>query len=139
MFRKLSFLIIIFSFLFLKSAYAGKGDIVFVEANVDLQSNGVAVVAYTVQWRVLSGELHGFYFQKGARSHIDKVSSESYAVDSSGKRYALDISTASGGKLDIVLANGRGVSAGTVTYVFSFLTDLAKAGYVDYTTSSDED
>lgn len=43
-------------------AFVGKGDIVFVETEVDLQPTGAAVVAYTVQYRVLSGTLHGFYF-----------------------------------------------------------------------------
>lgn len=35
---------------------------VFVAAEVDLRADGTAVLAYTVQWQVISGELHGFYF-----------------------------------------------------------------------------
>ncbi len=34
---------------------AGRGEIVFVETDVDLRGDGSAVVMYTVQWKVLSG------------------------------------------------------------------------------------
>ncbi len=70
---------------------AGKGEINFVETDVDLRRDGSAVVAYTVQWRVLSGELHGFYFEGNERLRVRKHSSESYATDSSGRRYGLRI------------------------------------------------
>ncbi|MBD3243797.1 MAG: hypothetical protein GF331_24610, partial [Chitinivibrionales bacterium] len=66
---------------------AGKGEITFVEAAVDLQASGRAVVAYTVQWRVLSGELHGFYFSGNDRLDIRRFSSQSYAVDSKARKY----------------------------------------------------
>ena len=42
---------------------AGKGRITFVETAVDLKADGTAVVGYWVRWQVVSGELHGFYFQ----------------------------------------------------------------------------
>ena len=74
------------------TVYAGTGEIVFVETQVDLSRDGSAVVAYTVQWRVVSGVLHGFYFQGNDQLRIDTMSSDSYAVDSQGNRYGLSIS-----------------------------------------------
>ena len=121
----------------ISSAWAGKGQIVFVETAVDLQATGKAVVAYTVQWQVISGELHGFYFQGNDQLVIQKMSSDSYAVDSAGNRYALDISPVSGDMWDIILADGQGVGSGTVTYVFYFETDFAEAGYLAPTTAED--
>ena len=67
-------------------------------------------MAYTVQWRVLSGELHGFYFEGNDRLRVGTVSQDSYAVDSRGKRYALDVTRVAKGKWDIVLDRGEGVS-----------------------------
>ena len=49
---------------------AGRGEIGFVETAVDLRTDGQAVVAYTVQWRVLEGDLHGFYFSGNARLRV---------------------------------------------------------------------
>jgi len=111
-------------------AFAGKGEIRFVETDVDLREDGSAVVAYTVQWTVLSGELHGFYFQGNDRLRVGAVAEESYAVDSAGRRYGLSIEKVASDKWDIVLARGAGVSSGTVTYVFYFETSFARAGYV---------
>ncbi|MBD3305455.1 hypothetical protein GF348_03705, partial [candidate division KSB3 bacterium] len=117
--------------------WAGKGEINFVETAVDLHPTGAAVVAYTVQWQVISGELHGFYFQGNDRLRVNKISDQSYAVDSAGNRYALDISNVGGGKWDIILADGQGVASGTVTYVFYFETDFAEADYLAATTTDD--
>ncbi|MDQ1351455.1 MAG: hypothetical protein QG657_1757, partial [Acidobacteriota bacterium] len=116
---------------------AGTGEILFVETDVDLQANGSAVVAYTVQWRVLSGEFHGFYFQGNDRLRVERFSSDSYAVDSEGNKYNLDINAMGGDKWDIILANGKGVPNGTVTYVFYFSTNFAAAGYLAPTTSAE--
>lgn len=66
---------------------AGTGEVVFVEALVDLASDGSAVVAYTVQWEVVSGDLHGFYFEEQDNLRIGTVSTDSYALDSEGRRY----------------------------------------------------
>ena len=106
---------------------AGQGRISFVETVVDLRENGAAVVGYTVQWQVLSGELHGFYFEGNDRLKVGMIPADSYAVDGLEMKYKLDISYVSGGKWDIVLANGQGVGQGTVTYVFFFKTDFTKA------------
>jgi hypothetical protein len=116
---------------------AGTGEILFVETDVDLQANGSAVVAYTVQWRVLSGEFHGFYFEGNDRLRIGRFSSDSYALDAEGNKYSLDITTVGSDKWDIVLANGKGIPNGTVTYVFYFSTDFAAAGYLAPTTSAE--
>ena len=140
--KRLFFLALIVSgicFLFWRppSAHAGTGEVVFVEAQVDLSKDGSAVLAYTVQWRVVSGVLHGFYFEEQDKLRIGTISADSYAVDSQGNRYSLDISEVSDNKLDIVLAKGQGVSSGTVTYIFFFSTNFADAGYVAPTTSSE--
>ncbi len=118
-------------------ALAGKGEIVFVETQVDLSSTGAAVVAYTVQYRVISGTMHGFYFEGNDRLRVRAVSEDSYALNASGKRYKLAISPAGGGKWDIVLAGGAGVSKGTLTYVFYFATDFAEAGYLAETATAE--
>ena len=116
--------LVLFSSILLQTLLAGKGQILFVETEVDLKQNGEAVVGYTVQWHVLSGELHGFYFEGNDRLKVGMVSGDSYAVDSSEKIYKLDISYVGSGKWDIVMANGQGVSHGTVTYVFYFITNF---------------
>ena len=72
-------------------ALAGSGDITLVEADVELNADGSAVVIYTVQWQVTSGEFHGFYFEGNENLRIDRFSDDSYAVDSDGNEYALDI------------------------------------------------
>ena len=118
-------------------ALAGKGEIVFVETHVDLQATGKAVVAYAVQYRVVSGEMHGFYFKGNDRLKVSVLSKDSYALDSANKKYKLNITPKSGGKWDIVLAGGKGVSSGTLTYVFYFSTDFARAGYLAKTTAED--
>ncbi len=43
-------------------AVAGKGVPTFAEVAVDLGSDGRASVEYTVAYRVVEGEFHGFYF-----------------------------------------------------------------------------
>ena len=89
-------------------AVAGKGEIRFVETDVDLRADGSAVVAYTVQWAVLSGELHGFYFQGNDRLRVGRVADDSFAVDSDGNRYGLSIDKVASDTWDIVLADGQG-------------------------------
>src|SRR5665811_452097 len=121
------FLIIIFAG-FASPALAGTGEINFVETVVELSPDGTGVVSYAIQWHVLSGELHGFYFQPS--EPITIFSEDSFASDSSGRRYALDVSDVASDKLDIILADGQGVSSGDVTYEFWYGTDFAGAGYV---------
>jgi hypothetical protein len=118
-------------------AMAGKGRIRFIETDVDLRADGSAVVMNTVQWQVLSGELHGFYFEGLDRLPVYRFASDSHAVDSRGNRYGLDISRVGSGRWDIVLANGAGVGSGSVTYRFWFETDFAVAGYLTPTRSAE--
>ncbi|MFQ5507340.1 MAG: hypothetical protein ACE5F1_21450 [Planctomycetota bacterium] len=92
-------------------------------------------MAYTVQWAVLSGELHGFYFRSEDRLRIGMAADTAYALDQNGRRYGLSITPLGGRKWDIVLAGGAGVSSGTVTYFFAFETDFARAGYLAPATS----
>ncbi|MHC4992577.1 MAG: hypothetical protein ACYTGC_16525, partial [Planctomycetota bacterium] len=124
-------------FISLAPAIAGRGEIRFVETDIDLRADGSAVVAYTVQWAVVSGELHGFYFEGNDRLRVSMVGRDAFAVDSDANRYELDIKPVGGGNWDIVLAEGRGVGSGTVTYVFAFQTSFAEAGYVAPTTTDD--
>ena len=133
--KKLFFTSLLFIFLIPKMTFAGKGEINFIETDVDLSSNGAAVIAYTIQWKVISGDFHGFYFQKDRKLTANKVSDNCYAIDSEKNKYSLDILQVSGGKWDIVLANGKGISRGDITYVFYFTTDFSKGGYVAKTTS----
>ena len=117
------------------SAFAGKGTVSSVETVVDLQDNGKARVTYMVQWKVTKGEFHGFYFGGNDRLEIQNFESPSYAYDSSNRRYGLSISPTDGLRWDIVLSDGQGVRSGTVTYVFSFITDFAQAKYLISTRS----
>jgi hypothetical protein len=110
--------------------FAGKGSINFVETTVRLAEDGAAIVGYTMQYRVVSGELHGFYFSGNDRLKIQAFATESYAIDDFGNRYDLDISKVGSDKWDIILANNAGVSSGTVTYFFYFSTHFNKAGYL---------
>jgi hypothetical protein len=116
----------------------GTGEVRFVETSVDLRGDGTAVVRYTVQWQVLRGEMHGFYFEGNDRLRVSMLSAGSRAVDSRGRQYDLSIREVSRGRWDIILANGAGVSSGTLTYVFAFETDFASAGYVGPTTSAED-
>ena len=43
-----------------------KGEVFFVETDVELNSDGSAVVAYTVQWRVIGDRMRGFLFSGNA-------------------------------------------------------------------------
>ena len=52
MIKKIILFVLIFLSFFTVFAFAGKGEIPFVETQVDLQATGKAVVAYTVQYRV---------------------------------------------------------------------------------------
>ena len=56
--------------------FAGKGEIKSVETTVAFQSDGKAIVNYLVKWNVLSGELHGFYFQGNDKLRVNKFLKE---------------------------------------------------------------
>jgi len=127
-----------FACLALAPATQGPGEISFVETSVDLRRDGSAVVLYTVQWSVVRGEFHGFYFEGNDRLAVRMAAAEAYAVDDRGQRYDLSISLVSEGRWDIVLAGGLGVSAGRqLTFVFAFATNFVDAGYVAPTTAED--
>ncbi len=72
-------------------AYAGKGEIRFVETSVDLRADGSAVVMYEIQWQVNSGEMHGFYFQGNDKLRVAMSKDQSTAMDSDGNRYKLNL------------------------------------------------
>ncbi|NJK97457.1 MAG: hypothetical protein HC905_23405 [Bacteroidales bacterium] len=117
--------------------WAGTGTINFVETTVELKTNGEATVAYTVQYEVLDGELHGFYFSGLDKLPVFGFYDESYAVDDKGNRYKLSISETGNGVWDIVLADGIGISSGNVTYVFYFTTNFNEAQYLVNTQAND--
>ena len=104
----------------------GPGGIQFVETSVDLRADGSAVVLYAVQWAVVRGEMHGFYFEGNDRLVVERFDANSYALDNNGQRYDLSISEVSRGRWDIVLAGGQGVSSGTLTFFFSFQTNFKR-------------
>jgi hypothetical protein len=132
--RSSLFLLLLLSF----SAHAGKGEIDFVETTVDLKADGSAVVLYQVQWLVTSGEMHGFYFEGNGALKVGMAVDQAGAVDSLGNKFRLDLRKMSGGKWDVLLANGKGVPTGqTVTYNLPFRTNFYSAGYVGETTAED--
>ena len=96
---------ILFFMLLTFNLFAGSGTINFVETTVELTKTGEANVAYVVQYKVLSGEMHGFYFQGNERLVIDEFSDESYATDDFGNRYKLDISKVSSDMWDITFSS----------------------------------
>lgn len=87
----------------------------FVKTKVDFLANGSAVVPYSVQWRVLSGELHGFYFHATDRLPIERFFKNSYAVDEQRNRYVLAIKRVNNETEAIVIASGKGIGAESVT------------------------
>jgi len=131
-------LILFFLFVF-TTVYAGSGVINFVETTVELSESGEATVKYIVQYRVVSGEMHGFYFSGNDKLEIKGFLKESYATDDFGNKYGLDISHVTGDKWDIILADGKGVANGNITYIFYFTTDFAQAGYLANTISNEGD
>ncbi|MGD9493629.1 MAG: hypothetical protein AB7V36_09785 [Bacteroidales bacterium] len=115
--------------------FAGTGKVDFIECTVDLQPSGKAVIGYCVRYTVVEGELHGFYFSGLDRLEIESFSDKNYAIDKNGNRFDLSISNVGGKKYDIVLANGKGIGSGYVTYFFWFETNFSSAGYLGTTTS----
>jgi hypothetical protein len=65
---------ILFFMLLALNLFAGSGTINFVETTVELNKAGEANVAYVVQYKVLSGEMHGFYFSGNDRLVINSFS-----------------------------------------------------------------
>ena len=119
-------------------AWAGEGEIRFVETTVDLNSDGSALVLYQLQWWVKSGEMHGFYFEGNDRLKVGMAVDQAAALDGDGKRYRLDIRPMGGGKWDVLLADGAGVAAGrTLSYSLPFKTNFHQAGYLLPTTADD--
>ena len=92
-------------------------------------------VVYKIRWQVNSGQMHGFYFEGLDRATPEFSLAGSNALDDRGRRYPLDITEVSAGKYDVVLANGRGIGPGEVTYIVVYKTDLSGAGMLDYTDS----
>ncbi|HPS84503.1 MAG TPA: hypothetical protein PLA88_09315, partial [Bacteroidales bacterium] len=132
--------IIVFSILMLlisASMFAGTGKVDFIECTVDLQPTGKAVIGYCVRYSVIEGELHGFYFSGLDRLEIASFSDKNYAIDKYNNKYGLSITDMGDGKYDIVLADGKGIGSGYVTYFFWFETNFATAGYLGTTTSAD--
>ncbi|MFA6001954.1 MAG: DUF2207 domain-containing protein, partial [Thermoleophilia bacterium] len=117
---------------FSQTALAATGEIDFVETEVDLAKDGSADIAYIVQWRVTSGEFHGFYFQPSEPLEI--ISDSSFASDDSGKTYGIDF-TRETNRVKVALADNKGVSSGNVTFTYWYSTNLFNAGYVAPTTS----
>jgi hypothetical protein len=120
------------------SSFAGEGRLQFVETEVILFPNGRASVEYVVRYSVISGEFHGFYFGGYDRltPHFDRTNAS--AIDSRGNTYALDIKKENADLYDIVLAKGRSVSSGHVTYRFRFAADMFQAGYLATTTAAED-
>ena len=130
-------LLLIFSTFFL---FAGKGEIKFIETYVDLQADGKAVVTYTIQWNVVSGEYHGFYFEGHGKLRL-KFLDDSHAFDDFNNRFPLKIENTGGGKYKVILNHEiiPGVSKGKVTFKLIFETDFAEAGYLENTVNSASD
>ncbi len=84
----------------------GNRQLQFVETDVILYPNGQASVKYTVRYRVLSGDFHGFYFGGLDRLSAYFDTNTAFGIGPEGKKYKLDIKNL-GDKYDIVLANGR--------------------------------
>lgn len=107
----------------------------FVEADLSLRPDGKATVVYRVAVDPQGMQLHGFLFPASAnRPHFDRTAC--FATGPDGTRYGLDIKDL-GDKYDIVLAEGKAVSRGTVLYVFTYGTDLSSAGHLARTASSE--
>ncbi len=134
--RKRIWMIVVAMGVLTSVALAGTGKLQFVETDVVLYPNGQASVKYTVRYKVLSGEFHGFYFGGLDRLKAYFDTASAFGIDSSGKTYKLDIKNL-GDKYDIILANGQGVRSGEVTYKFKFETSMMEAGYLAHTRSPD--
>jgi len=107
----------------------------FVEATADIAPDGRCVWDYAVRLKVLSGELHGFYFQGLGRATPVWDFPSAMAETSGGARYPLSITPVGADKWDIILAGGRAIRSGEVTYLFRFACDLADAEVLDWTDS----
>ena len=68
------------------TAMAGTGSLQFVETDVILYPNGQASVKYTVRYRVLSGEFHGFYFGRLDRLKAYFDTETAFGIDSGGRQ-----------------------------------------------------
>ena len=137
-FIKIGFVSLVLLLGVFSSLTAGEGRLEFVETEVILFPDGKASVEYVVRFNVISGELHGFYFGGFDRltPHFDYQNAS--AIDSRGNTYGLEIKKERSDLYDIILAKGRGVSTGYVTYRFRFAADMSKAGYLAPTTAAED-
>ncbi len=119
----------------LTPAWAVDARMKWVEVDISPRGNGWADVVYKIRWQVDSGRMHGFYMEGFDRAYPEFSLAGSNALDAQGRRYPLEISEVSGGKYDVILANGRAIGPGEVTYVVVYKTDLSGAGMLDYTDS----
>ena len=119
-------------------AFAGEGQLEFVETEVILFPDGKASIEYVVRYRVISGEFHGFYFGGFDRLVPYFDHKNAAAIDDRGNTYGLDIKKERSDLYDIVLANGRSVSSGHITYRFRFAADMFQAGYLAPTTAAED-
>jgi hypothetical protein len=111
-----------------------KVDLQWVETDLSLNSNGGAIIVYKMCYRILSGRMHGFYFEGfGNQAPLFDFPS-CKAIDSRGKEYPLSIEKLSPTKYDVLLAGGRDLG-GVVTFILVYASDLAASGNLAATVS----
>ena len=132
--RTLRFLIA-FAFLLAATPLAAlQVDLAWVETNLALKTNGTAVVTYKIHYKILSGEMHAFYFQgAGGESPVfDERSCK--AIDGREKEYPLSLKKVSPDTWDVLLADNAAVT-GEATFILVYESNLAQAGYLVHTKS----
>ncbi|MHC4516004.1 MAG: hypothetical protein ACYS5W_20230, partial [Planctomycetota bacterium] len=107
------------------AAAQDKGVPNWCEVEVDLGKNGRSSITYTVQYKILRRNFHGFYFSGPQIDDLKPVWDRGWgkATHSSGREYRIHRGRRNG-KGTIELAGGAAVHSGTVNFRFRFATDL---------------
>ena len=110
----------------------------FVETDVILFTDGKAVVSYTVRYNLVPGKTMLAFTMEG----FDKLNpvfdtEHAYVITDDNTSHKIDIIHLGGDKYDIINANNQRLGGEYLTYKFRFIADMAKAGYLNRTTSED--
>lgn len=110
----------------------------FVETDVILMPDGKAIVSYTIRYNLVPGKTMLAFTMEG----FDRITpvfdyDNCWVITDDNTSYGIDIDNLGGGKYDIVNSNEQRLGGNYLTYKLRFVADMAAAGYIEKTTTSD--
>lgn len=111
----------------------------FVETDVILLPEGDAIVTYTVRYNIIPGKTMLAFTLEGFDRLNPVFDNDNCWVitDDDNTSYGVDIVSLGSGKYKITNSNGQRLGGKYLTYKLRFTADMAGAGYLDSTTSTD--